>query len=535
MGKYLTFIPVVLSLICLSCGSIDVAPGPFQIDFVEQELINKEDYLRELHNKENSKKQPNILLILVDDLGRDDISVYNKQGVPVPNLEKLSRSGIIFSDAYSTSSVCSPSRAGMLTGRYQQRFGFERQPMNRYPHGKMEYFFVDHFINTEPMRLISPMASPSKEEIEKQGIPPGELLLSEVLNSAGYNTGIFGKWHLGFNGPFLPNNRGFDQQYGFYEAFSYYALPKDKNIVNYRHDYFANRHIWRQKRKGTCAIRVNDSVVVEKEYLTFGIARHTIDFIEKNNGQPFFAYAAFSAPHTPFQVPVEYYDRFSWIEDDNRRVYAGMIAALDDAIGMIMDKLEQQGLLKNTLVLFASDNGGATYTGATDNGSLNAGKMTQFDGGIVVPCMISWEDMLPEGIKYEKPVSLMDFYSTALAAAGIDLPADRIIDGIDLLPYLKGMRKDDPHNSIYWRTDFNKAIRTGKWKMIWNTRDDRIYLYDLESDRGEQKNLAEDYPDMVSEFMEKIEKWESELKDPAWPGVMEIMFEINGEETWWAI
>lgn len=535
MSKSLTFITLVLSLLCTSCGSIEVIRGTFRIEFDELTIKEKNKYLDRLHNYVYEIERPNILLILVDDLGRDDISMYSEQGIATPNLERLARSGVTFTDAYCTSSVCSPSRAGMLTGRYQQRFGFERQPMNRYPHGKMEYFLVDHFINTKPMRLLNPMASPSREEIEKQGIPPGELLLSEILNAAGYKTGIFGKWHLGFNEPFLPNNRGFDQQYGFYEAFSYYALPGDKDIINYRHDYFANRHIWRQKRKGTCAIRLNDSIIVEEEYLTFSIARQTIEFIEQHDKQHFFAYAAFNAPHTPFQVPVEYYNRFAGIKDENRRVYAGMIAALDDAIGMIIDKLEQQGKLENTLILFASDNGGATYTGATDNGSLNAGKMTQFDGGVVVPAIISWKEVLPEGIKYERPVSLMDFFSTVLASAGISVPSDRIIDGIDMVPYLKGSIKEDPHRALYWRTDFNKAIRYGQWKMIWNTRDGKIWLYNLESDRGERNNLAEKYPDMVSKLKEEIEKWESGLKDPAWPGVMEMMFNINGEETWWAI
>jgi len=324
-------------------------------------------------------------------------------------------------------------------------------------------------------------------------------------------------------------------QYGFYEAFSRYALPGDPDIINYKHDYFANRHIWRQKRKGPCAIRENDSVIVEKEYLTFAIVDQTIDFIERNSGSPFFAYAAFNAPHTPFQVPVEYYNRFDHIEDENKRAYDAMISALDDAIGLILDQLEEDHLLENTLILFASDNGSATYTGATDNGSLNAGKMTQFEGGINVPLIISWKNRVPAGTLYSEPVSLMDMFITSIAVSGIEGPSDRMIDGVDHLPYLTGQKDGVPHKALFWRTDYNKSVRYENWKFIWNTRDDQVFLFDLDSDKPEKINLARENPELVRKFMDEIRQWELGLNTPSWPGVMEIHFEINGEETWWAI
>lgn len=536
MGKNILFsIMLCSSLLVPSCRSIQVSEGPFTIEFDRKAIEGKQEFLNSFQATGKKRTGPNILLILVDDLGRDDISVYNREGVPTPNLDRLAERGITFTNAYSTSSVCSPSRASMLTGRYQHRFGYERQPMNRYPGNRLEYFMVDHFVNTEPMRLLNPMAAPSREDIRKQGIPTGEILLPEALQAGGYRTGIMGKWHLGFNGPFLPNSRGFDYQYGFYEAFSRYALPGDPDIINYRHDYFANRHIWRQKRKGPCAIRVNDSVIVEKDYLTFAIADRTIDFIDRHSGSPFFAYAAFNAPHTPFQVPVEYYNRFAHIEDENRRVYYAMISALDDAIGLILDRLEADQLLENTLILFASDNGGATYTGATENGSLNAGKMTQFEGGINVPLIISWKNRVPAGIEYHEPVSLMDLFSTALAASGIQGPEDRVIDGVDLLPYVTGENDGAPHSVLFWRTDFNKSVRYENWKFIWNTRDNQLFLFDLTGDKAEKVNLAPENPELVQKFMNEIIQWEKGLKTPSWPGVMEIHFEINGEETWWAI
>ena len=526
---------ILLALLFAAGCHVGVDRGPFTITTDTELLSGKARYLDSIGAAEVSGQLPNILLILVDDLGKNDISTYDPEGVPTPALDRLAKNGIRFSNAYSTSAVCSPSRAGLLTGRYQHRFGFERQPMNRYARNRLEYWFVDHFINTEPMQLVSPMCSPSKEEIKRQGIPESEILLSEILEKKGYTTGIFGKWHLGFNEGFLPTQRGFREQYGFYEAFTYYAPEKSPGIVNYHHDYFANKHIWRQKRKGTCAIRENHRVIEEQEYLTFSIARRACRFMTEHRNTPFFLYVPFNAPHTPFQVPVEYYNRFSNEKDKNKRVYYGMISALDDAVGLIMDQLDRLDLTENTLVIFTSDNGGAAYTGATDNGILQAGKITQFEGGINVPMILSWESHLPEGRDYTPPVSLMDIYTTCASQAGISPATDRTYDGIDLLPLMKDRNPDTVSRPLFWRTDFNKAVLFGEWKLLWNVRDSQLFLYNLQDDPGEQVNLATEYPGKVNELKQKIESWESELKDPMWPGVMEFRFDLDGVTTLWAI
>jgi arylsulfatase A-like enzyme len=407
--------------------------------------------------------------------------------------------------------------------------------MNRYARGKMEYWVVDRFINTSPMQLVNPMSSPGKEDLQKQGIPPGEILLSEVLSKRGYRTGIFGKWHLGFHDAFLPTKRGFDEQYGFYEAFTYYAQEKHPEIINYRHSYFANRHIWRQKRKGTCAIRENEQVIEEMEYLTFSIADRACDFMKNNKDKPFFLYVPFSAPHTPFQVPVKYYNQFSHIEDENKRVYYGMIAALDDAITQLLDEMDNLGLTGKTMVVFASDNGGATYTGATDNGILKAGKFSQFEGGINIPMILSWKGHMPEGIDFHHAVSLLDIFNTSITAAGCELPSERIIDGVNLIPYLSGKLTEPPHRYLFWRTDFNRAVLCGNWKFVWNERDSQEFLYDLETDPGENQNLSTIYPERIEVLKMMIVEWESEMKDPLWPGVMEFRFDLDGEITLWAI
>ena len=349
-------IPFMIVLFLNSCASVEVDRGPFTIEVSEQKLSAKKNALDSISRQGKSTSPPNIILILADDLGKHDISVYDPQGIKVENIELLAARGTTFLNAFTSSPVCSPSRAALFTGRYQQRFGFERQPMNRYSRNRMEYFFVDHFINTEPMRLTEPMADVPKSQIDNQGIPQDQILLPEILQAAGYRTALCGKWHLGNGSKFHPNLRGFDQFYGFHEAFTLYSPEGSDGIVEHHHDYFANKHIWRQQRKGSCAIMMNDSIIEEEEYLTFAIARESVQFIEQSKEDPFFLVAAFNAPHTPFQVPREYYDQFPEVQDHNKRVYYGMIAALDDAIGQIIQVLNETGLTRNTLIIFSSDN-----------------------------------------------------------------------------------------------------------------------------------------------------------------------------------
>ena len=212
--------------------------------------------------------------------------------------------------------------------------------------------------------------------------------MAEVLQEAGYKTGIIGKWHLGFGKEHKPNHRGFDYQYGFYGAFSLYT-PNHRapGYVNYIHNDLSSNHQWNMKRNENSAIRENDKVVSEKEYLTFGLVNKAKEFITQNSKDQFFLYLSFNAPHVPFQAPQKYYDQFAHIEDENRRVYLAMIKALDDAIGDFMNHLRAEGLEENTIVYFISDNGGASYTGATENGPLKGGKLTHFEGGINVPFM----------------------------------------------------------------------------------------------------------------------------------------------------
>ena len=488
----------------------------------------KNQYLQELNESIKTKAGPNIIIILADDLGKNDLSLYDSLGISTPWINQLASEGILFTEAYATSSVCNPSRAGLITGRYQQRFGNERQIMGRYARNGLEYFAFKRFVNTSPLHLTEVWYSPAEAEIRKQGLPESEITLFELLHAIGYRTGCMGKWHLGYNEPFLPINKSVDDFYGFYEAFSLYAPTKDKDIVNYRHKIFQNKMIWRQKRKGASAIVRNGTVIEEDEYLTSRIAQEACRFIEENKKDPFILYVPFNAPHTPFQAPRSYCEKFVSIKDKNREVYYAMILALDDAVGKIMEQVKESGIEESTLIYFSSDNGGATYTGATDNGDLKGGKMTQFEGGLNVPLIMKWKGTLTPGGKYQKPVSLMDIYTTSLSTCNISPPPFKPLDGVDLMPFLTEENPKSPHEYLFWRTDFSKSVRYGKWKLIINSRDNFLMLYDLEADKQERYDLKDVHSGIIDEILSGLSDWESGLIDPLWPGIMEYEEEIDG-------
>ena len=504
----------------------------YSIVFDESQIRRKEQYLAEVAVAAGADKvfdgRPNIVLILADDLGNGDISLTGSTLVETPNIDSIGEGGVFFTNAYCSSSICAPSRASMLTGRYQQRSGFELQPNSRYAANRLEYLVFKHILDIGFWR-VADLAVPKKADREKQGLPPTELMLSELLGAAGYSTGIVGKWHLGAADGFIPNDRGFEYQYGFYEAYTLYADPADDpEIINNRLDEFSDRHQWRQGRKGTSAVRVNNEIVEEDGYLTDRIADEAIDFIRSRDHRPFFAYIPFSAPHVPYQAPASYFNQLDHIEDFTQRVYNAMIKSLDDAVGGILAELDAQGIAGNTLFIFASDNGGTFFTGATDNGGLKGGKFTNFDGGLKVPLMMRWPGRIEEGTRFDAQVGLFDVYSTAAASAGLDPGGFNRVDGVNLLDFLSG-EKEDPHEYLFWRTLYNKAVRKGQFKLIINELDSSRLLYDTTADPEELHNVVEKYPEIVRELSAALAEWETGLVDPLWPRVMNAEFLINGE------
>ncbi len=485
-------------------------------------LRGKRSYLAET-KANTSAPHPNVIVLLADDLGKYDISLYGGNDVPTPNIDALAQSGVIFTDGYCSSPICSPSRAGLLTGRYQQRFGHELQPGDVYPKNRFEILagnaacFVAGELpilrGTWKINYRSSYPSPAAQSA--QGLQQSEITFAELVRTQGYATGAIGKWHLGQAKGFTPQERGFDYHYGFYAAATLYAPPNTPGIVDHFFTDSTGTYLWLAGRSGNAGIRRNDEIIQENGYLTDRIAGEATDFIDRNRAKPFVLYVPFNAPHTPFQVPTAYYNRFSEERDETKRVYHAMISALDDAVGEIVKKVRDAGLEENTLLVFASDNGGATYTRATTNAPLKGGKLTQFEGGINVPFLMSWKGTIPPGTVYREPVSTLDVFTTIAANTHAPLPQDRPYDGVDLVA--KVLRHEPAHEALFWRSGSAKAVRKGDWKLVVSGKSGKMWLYNLATDKSELTDLAKEHPEIVAGLEAALKEWEKGMIDPLWP------------------
>lgn len=410
--------------------------------------------------------QPNIVVILADDLGYGDVGVYGCKDVPTPHIDSIAKNGVRFTNGYADHPVCSPSRAGLMAGRYQQRFGFEH--------------------NSGPERFASP----------KFGVPRSVPILAEKLKGAGYATGMMGKWHIGFREGLRPHERGFDETYVFHSgARSFY--PKST------------------RRNNAPLMRNGKPFEEETEYLTDAFARESVSFIEKNKKAPFFLYLAFNAVHAPLEATTKYEQRFTDITNRKRKTYAGMLSAMDDAVGRVLAKLREHKLEKNTLVFFYSDNGGPTAQTTSRNDPLRGYKGQFFEGGIRIPYVIQWKGVLPEGKVYHEPVRGFDVHATALAAAGIKTPKAEPMDGKNLIPFLEGKEKGRPHEQLFWRAGRQHAARVGNWKLV-SQRNRPEMLFNLKEDIGETTDLAKKNPEKLKELQNAFTDWSKQMKPAQW-------------------
>lgn len=491
-------------------------------------LDGKASYLESLRNVRSGRRMPNIVLILADDLGRHDVSFLGDDTFPTPRLDALARESVVYPNAYASAAICAPSRAALITGRVQNRFGFESQPMQRYVRNLGEYLGFRYLIDTDEMQPFLLDSYPGPAQMTQQGLPEEEITLADVYAALGYRTGLFGKWHLGYATTNHPRRFGFAEQYGFMEAFSLYSEPGAPDIVEHHHDLFWEAHIWSMARSGPSAITRNGAVIEETRYLTDAIAEEASAFMDAalDAEQPFFAFLPFSAPHTPFQAPTADYQASSAELDHNTRVYAAMIRRLDTVVGNLVDHLRRRGALDNTIIVFTSDNGGAAYTDATSNGPLRGGKFTQFEGGLAVPLLVRW----PEGETGSDPrvVLLTDLYATLLDASALPLPEDRAYDSVSL-------RSAAGDRRLFWRSDFNLAVRWQSWKLHKDRRAGTTALYDLAVDPGEANNLAAVHPEVVAQMLAALDRWEAELDAPRWPRVMNYRYQDAAGEYWFAI
>ena len=450
---------------------------------------------------------PNIVLILADDLGYCDSELYGCDTIPTPKINRIAEEGVLFTAGYVTSPVCSPSRAGLLTGRYQQRYGHEFLPSD-----------------------------------ESVGLPPGEATLADAMRRAGYRTGMVGKWHLGVGEEFHPIHRGFDEFFGVVDWGSDYIDPTREDVKSSRPGQktaqaskTAPVATW-GGRGGVNAVRRGTQVVEEGDYLTDAFTREAVAFIDDHGGRPFFLYLPYTAVHQPLQVTSKYYDRFAHMDDESARIFAAMASSMDDGVGSVLEALERNGLQENTMVIFLSDNG-AGVADYCSNEPLRLGKQTLFEGGVRVPFIMKWPGRISAGMTYDHPVSALDIFPTAMAAAGHAEPStDRPGDGVDLVPYLNGSIDGRPHDTLYWRSGPNWAIREGDWKLIH--AGDRYWLYDLSQDIGEQKNLAAERPEIVEKLKNVYDRWNSEMIEPLWPPIgvkSSPSFAVDGVAIDWPV
>jgi arylsulfatase A-like enzyme len=528
--KWIVFFSVIVLLIVGASFSIGIKKSDkFKIYFDEKLIAGKNEYLADSVKGLSKMKRPNVILILADDLGQTDISLYGNKIVSTPNIDGIGRRGATFTEGYISSPVCSPSRAGLLTGRYQQRFGHEFQPNNRYLNNVFEYIGFKIMPRFRPISPIKTKYVPETEERMRQGLPPSEITMAEMLKKYGYTNALIGKWHLGAADFAIPCNRGFDYQYGFYEAFTLYAPKSDTDdIVDMpaKRD-FMDHHQWKtaEGREGNCAILRNCCERQEEnKYLTDKLTDEAIAFVDRSKDQPFFLYLPYNAPHAPLQAQKKYYDQFANIKDPVKRTYAAMIKSLDDQVGRLLSHVDSLGLAENTIIVFLSDNGGAVYNGTTDNAPYRGGKLTNFEGGLRVPFMMEWKGRIKPGTVYSNPVISLDVFSTIAAAIGIELPQDRKYDGVDLIPYLNGDSTGVPHQVLFWRSDFNVAVREGEWKYVSNAYNGEKALYNMREDSVERKNLYYLKPDVVKHLTDDLAVWETEMVKPLWPRVVNYVY-----------
>lgn len=435
-------------------------------------------------------KKPNVIVIVSDDAGYVDFGCYGGKQILTPNIDGIAAKGIRFTDAYVSASVCAPSRAGILTGRYQQRFGFEHNTSN----------------------LVAPGFN-----LSDVGMDPAEQTIGDEMKANGYKTIAIGKWHQGEEAKHFPLQRGFDEFYGF---------------IGGHRDFFAYKTTPTKEQ----AFYDNSEVVPESKvsYLTDMFTDRAINFIAENKEKPFFMYLSYNAVHTPMNAKKDLMERYASIADPGRRAYSAMMTSLDDNVGRVLEAIKQNQLDEHTLIIFVNDNGGATVN-SSDNGPLRGMKGSKWEGGIRVAMLMKWPGQLPENKTYTLPVSALDILPTAIAAGNGKQKGIKKLDGVNLLPYLKRQQQKSPHQALYWRRGVAAAMRENQWKLI--RVKDNVLLFDLTKDLSEKNNLAQQHPAVVKEMLAKLARWEKGLDQPHWTSpygdqnqIMKHRMETTGRE-----
>jgi arylsulfatase A-like enzyme len=445
--------------------------------------------------------QPNLIILLADDLGYGELGCQGNPQIPTPHIDSIARNGIRFTQAYVTAPNCSPSRAGLLTGKIPTRFGYEFNPIG------------------------------ARNEDPGTGLPPAETTLAELLHDAGYTTGIIGKWHLGGAADFHPHRHGFDEFFGFLHEGHYYVPPPWKGVTTMLRrktlpgnttgrwtgdrliysthmghdepDYDANNPIVRGSQP-----------VDERTHLTDAFTREAVDFIGRHADKPFFLYLAYNAVHSPLQGADRYMKKFTHIGDIHRRIFAAMLANLDDSVGAVLQQVRAKKLEQRTLVVFLSDNGGPTRELTSSNQPLRGEKGSMYEGGLRVPFLMQMPGTLPAGRVENRWIASVDLFATAAALAGAKTPVG--IDGVNLLPFLTGQNAGAPHEAFFWRQGPRTALRHGDWKIVGQGAgaQKRWELFNVAQDVSEANDRAKTEPAKLAELTKHWERFNAQMREP---------------------
>ncbi|MBT4266467.1 MAG: sulfatase-like hydrolase/transferase [Deltaproteobacteria bacterium] len=474
-----------------------------------------------------ANRPPNIVFIIVDDLGANDLT-YNGGGVangtvPTPAIDSIAREGVTFSNGYAGHGTCAPSRASVLTGRFPSRIGFVTVPA---PAAFLKYIAEKSQDSPHP-HVYHEEREDEVPDFMDEGLPPEEITLAELLGQNGYYTALVGKWHLGDAEKLRPDAQGF-RQFVMHPSGSALYLPKDDpGVVNAEVD--ASVSIFEFKNLDYNAASNSGERFRPKGYLTDYWAEEAATVIEHNKNRPFFLYLSFNAVHTPLQATREDYDALPHIENHTLRVYAAMIRALDRGVGRVLDALKQNGLEENTLVVFTSDNGAPSYIGLPDlNQPYRGHKTSFFEGGIHVPFFMKWPSRISKGLAYEHPVGQVDIFATAAAAMGTALPTERVIDGVDLLPFVNRTAGGPPHKMLVWDATIYQSLLAGDWKLQVIEKSHQQWLFNLAQDPSERVNLAKTHPEKLNELKSVLADFnQNERAKPLWPMLLETKKEID--------
>lgn len=461
-------------------------------------------------------RPPNVIVILTDDLGYGDLGVYGGKLIPTPHIDALAASGVRFTDAYATAAVCAPSRASLMSGRHQARYGFEFNPVGR---------------------------------DERTGVPVSEASIATVMKTAGYATALVGKWHTGQAAGYHPLDRGFDSFFGFLGgAASYFKDPAESGL---QADTGADGAMTRAR----FPIMRGKQVVEQEGYLTDVFTDEAIAFIRSHRDQPFFLYLAYNAPHTPLQASKRYTDRFAHVTSPHQRLYAAMVASLDDNLGRLRLALAKEGLERDTVIFFLSDNGCPNYIrGACSNAPLSGYKAFPWEGGVRVPFMVSAPGRIARGLVSSRPVSTLDILPTAARLAGVKAPSG--VEGRDIASAL-APTAGTFERTLFWRMGPNHAVREGRWKLLVVNKSETVddmsnllgsptpdgvkaevsalgqwtLLFDVVQDPGEKNNLASAHPEVVARLSRAFAAWDKNNVEPMFTSRRQFRSEVDGRRV----